>query len=143
MIAARAFLEYAQVFDNYYGTGRSSGGGLAGRGRDVVLEIDWQGGPPGAPRAARTASRSSSCRRRATRCAQRLQARRTDSPEVIERRLRDAVGDMSHYGEFDYRRGQRGVRARGGGPAAHRSRPDAAYGPDRAALAPVLRNLLA
>jgi guanylate kinase len=67
----------------------------------VILEIDWQGA-----RQVRVALPG--CRtifilppsREALR--QRLTSRQTDSPAVIERRLADAVSDMSHYREFDY-----------------------------------------
>jgi guanylate kinase len=100
--AARGeFLEYAQVFDNYYGTGREPVQQQLAQGRDVILEIDWQGA-----RLVRNAmpecvtvfilppSRAA--------LEVRLRNRRTDSDEVIARRLRDAVGDMSHWSEFDY-----------------------------------------
>ena len=95
------FLEYAQVFDNFYGTGRRPVETELARGNNVVLEIDWQG----AQQVRRTLpecvtifvlppSRSS--------LEDRLRNRRTDSEQVIARRLRDAVGDMSHWNEFNY-----------------------------------------
>lgn len=100
MIEARAFLEHAKVFDNYYGTGRAQIDAFRDTGRDVVLEIDWQG-------ARQVRASCPDCHsvfvlppsRDALR--ERLQARRTDSADVIERRLRDAVFDMGHYAEFD------------------------------------------
>ena len=55
MIGDNAFLEHAQVFDNFYGTSRSSALDMMERGIDVILEIDWQGAQqvrqkmPGAP----------------------------------------------------------------------------------------------
>lgn len=95
------FLEYAQVFDNFYGTGRRPVESELARGNNVVLEIDWQG----AQQVRRTLpecvtifvlppSRTS--------LEERLRNRRTDSEEVIARRLRDAVSDMSHWSEFNY-----------------------------------------
>jgi guanylate kinase len=94
-------LEYAQVFDNHYGTGRRPVETELARGNNVVLEIDWQG--------------AQQVRRAMPECVtifilppsrqsleERLRNRRTDSEEVIARRLRDAVGDMSHWNEFDY-----------------------------------------
>jgi guanylate kinase len=95
------FLEYAQVFDNFYGTGRRPVETELARGNNVVLEIDWQG----AQQVRRTLpecvtifilppSRHS--------LEERLRNRRTDSEEVIARRLQDAVGDMSHWKDFDY-----------------------------------------
>ncbi len=101
LVRSGAFLEHAQVFDNFYGTGAAQVRAQLEAGRDVLLEIDWQGA-----RQVRRAlpecvtifilppSRSA--------LEERLNARRTDSPEIIARRLREAVDDMSHYAEFDY-----------------------------------------
>ena len=94
-------LEHAQVFDNYYGTGRQPVEAQLSKGRDVILEIDWQG-------AQQVRKAMPACKtifilppsRRAL--EERLRTRATDSNEVIERRLRDAVGDMTHSREFDY-----------------------------------------
>jgi len=101
MVAAGAFLEHARVFDNYYGTGRAQLEAQLAAGRDVLLEIDWQGA-----RQVRAALPSCTTifilppSRDAL--EQRLKGRGTDSPEVIARRLADAVADMSHWREFDY-----------------------------------------
>jgi guanylate kinase len=95
------FLEYAQVFDNFYGTGRRPVEAEMARGNNVVLEIDWQGArqvrkslPACVTVFVLPPSRGA--------LEERLRNRRTDSEEVIARRLRDAVGDMSHWNEFDY-----------------------------------------
>jgi guanylate kinase len=101
LLSVGAFLEHAQVFDHSYGTSRDAVQQLQRRGVDVVLEIDWQG-------ARQVRGAMPDCisifilppSRAALK--ERLFKRQTDAPEVIERRLRDAVGDMSHYGEFDY-----------------------------------------
>lgn len=100
-IARGEFLEHAQVFDNYYGTGRAPVEQQLAQGRDVILEIDWQG----ARQVRRALPECVSIfilppSRRAL--EERLRNRKTDADEVIERRLRDAVGDMSHWNEFDY-----------------------------------------
>ena len=94
-------LEYAQVFDNFYGTGRRPVETELARGNNVVLEIDWQGAqqvrkslPECVTIFVLPPSRAS--------LEERLRNRRTDSEEVIARRLRDAVGDMSHWNEFNY-----------------------------------------
>ena len=98
---AGEFLEHARVFDNYYGTSRSQVERLLESGQDVLLEIDWQG--------AQQIRRSlPECRsifvlppsREAL--EQRLRGRGTDSDEVIARRLRDSLADLSHWSEFDY-----------------------------------------
>jgi len=95
------FLEHARVFDNYYGTARQPVEAELAKGQDVVLENDWQG-------AQQVRKALPECQtifilppsRRAL--EERLRNRATDSNEVIERRLRDAVGDMTHWREFDY-----------------------------------------
>ncbi len=96
-----AFLEHARVFDNEYGTARAEVGRQFEHGRDVLLEIDWQGAQQ--VRRALPACRSIFILP-PTRAAlqQRLRERGTDDDAVIQRRLADAAADMSHYGEFDY-----------------------------------------
>lgn len=94
-------LESATVFDNLYGTSREQVEQHLADGHSVILEIDWQGArqvresmpdcvtifilPPSHDELVR-----------------RLRSRGTDSNEVIERRLRDALSDMSHWKEFDF-----------------------------------------
>jgi guanylate kinase len=101
MVANGEFLEHARVFDNYYGTARRQVGEALSAGQDLILEIDWQGAaqiraalpecisifilPPSRPELER-----------------RLRGRGTDSEEVIQRRLRDAASDMTHWREFDH-----------------------------------------
>jgi guanylate kinase len=94
-------LEHAEVFDNNYGTSRSQVAEHLAAGHNVLLEIDWQG-------ARQVRESMPECvtvfilppsRRELER---RLRGRGTDSGQVIERRLRDAVSDMSHWHEFDY-----------------------------------------
>ncbi len=101
MIDESAFLEYAQVFDNFYGTTRQAVERLLHDGVDVILEIDWQGAlqvkekfsdavmifilPP-----SRDALRS------------RLSGRGQDSDEVIEKRLAGSLTEMRQYDKFDY-----------------------------------------
>jgi len=97
---AGEFLEHAQVFDNFYGSGRAQIEALRNAGHDVILEIDWQGARQ--VRAAQPDCKSvfilpPSRRELET----RLRNRKTDTQEVIERRLRDSIADMSHFAEFD------------------------------------------
>ena len=95
------FLEHAQVFDNRYGTGLAEVEAALAAGRDLVLEIDWQG-------ARQVRERLPEARdifilppsREAL--EERLRNRRSDSPAVIARRLRDSVAEMSHWSEFRY-----------------------------------------
>lgn len=101
MVNRQEFLEYAQVFDNFYGTAVRTVEAALERGELLLLEIDWQGARQVRDRipAARTIfilppSRAA--------LESRLRGRSTDSPTVIARRLQDAEGDMGHWNEFDY-----------------------------------------
>ncbi len=101
MVGAGDFLEHAQVFENYYGTSKAWVETMLDQGVDVILEIDWQGAaqvrelmpqaqgifilPPSRP-ALR----------------ERLQGRGQDDSEVIERRMQEAISEMSHYTESQW-----------------------------------------
>ena len=138
---AGEFLEHAQVFDNFYGTGRAQVEALRSAGHDVILEIDWQGARQ--VRAAQPDCKSvfilpPSRRELET----RLRNRKTDSDAVIERRLRDSIADMSHFAEFDC------VIVNDDFDAAVRQllevlRGAAGFAADRAELKPLLAELLA
>jgi guanylate kinase len=101
MIRANAFLEHARVFDHWYGTGRDHVAGLLSAGFSVVLEIDWQGARQVRERAPESES-IFILPPSVGALEERLRGRKTDSEAVIERRLRDALGDMTHWTEFDH-----------------------------------------
>ncbi len=101
MIGAGAFLEHAQVFDNFYGTSRSSTLDLMARGVDVILEIDWQGAQQVREKMPEAVSIFILPPSRQE-LEKRLRGRGTDADEVIARRLGEAVTEMGHYQEFDY-----------------------------------------
>jgi len=101
LIKAGDFLEYARVFDHYYGTSRSRVMEQLSKGLDVILEIDWQGAQQVRRAMAQNVSIFILPPSRAV-LEQRLRSRKQDSNEVIERRLCDAVTEISHYDEFDY-----------------------------------------
>jgi len=101
MIENRAFLEHAQVFDNFYGTAQQTVQNNLAGGLDVILEIDWQGAAQVRrmlPEAVSIFILPPSIEV----LKQRLQNRGQDNADVIERRMRDAVAEMSHHAEFDY-----------------------------------------
>jgi guanylate kinase len=101
MVERGEFLEHAQVFDNFYGTGRAAVREALMAGKLLLLEIDWQGARQ--VRASMPGAHSIFIlppTRRAL--EERLTARSTDSPEVIRRRLKDAQRDIAHWIEFDY-----------------------------------------
>jgi guanylate kinase len=101
MIGEGAFLEHARVFDNYYGTARQGIEAQLAQGRDVILEIDWQGA-----RQVRQALPESVgifiLPPSLEALRERLCARGQDDEAVIARRMQDAENEMSHYGEYDY-----------------------------------------
>jgi guanylate kinase len=100
MVSNGDFMEHAKVFDHFYGTNKKSVARQLEQNRDVVLEIDWQGA-----RQVRAVFPGS--------CAifiippsletlrKRLMDRGQDSHEVIQRRMRDAQTEISHWAEFD------------------------------------------
>lgn len=96
-----AFLEHATVFGNAYGTAHEQLERTLADGRDVVLEIDWQG-------AAQVRGRFPDALSvfvlppSMEALLQRLRVRGQDGAKEIERRWRQAVDDISHHDEFDY-----------------------------------------
>jgi len=101
MVERGEFLEHARVFDNCYGTGIDTVQTALAQGELLLLEIDWQGARQ--VRARLPEARSIFILPPSRRALEeRLRARSTDSEAVIERRLRDAKQDLSHWTEFDY-----------------------------------------
>jgi guanylate kinase len=101
MIAADAFLEHASVFGNLYGTGRAEVDAALAAGRDLLVEIDWQGAAQVRSRLPEAVDVYILPPSRAELEA-RLRGRGTDSAEVIERRLNESVNELSHWREFRY-----------------------------------------
>jgi guanylate kinase len=101
MIEQGAFLEHARVFDHWYGTGKEHVNALLESGVTVLLEIDWQGARQVRQRAP-DAITIFILPPSVAELERRLRGRATDSEETIRRRLRDALGDIGHWAEFDY-----------------------------------------
>ena len=100
-ITAGDFLEYAEVFGNFYGTSLETVDKMLNEGHDVVLEIDWQGAQLIKKRRAGAVSifilpPSIGALR------ERLETRGQDSKEVIEARMKKSMNEISHYYEADY-----------------------------------------
>ena len=99
--AAGVFLEHAEVHGNLYGTSRRVVQGELAAGRDVLLEIDWQG-------AAQIRRSEPACVSvfilppSAAELERRLRGRGSDSEAVIERRLANSRGEIAHAHEFDF-----------------------------------------
>jgi guanylate kinase len=101
MIDDGDFLEHARVFDNFYGTSRHQIDQALRAGRDLLLEIDWQGAaqvrrhlPEAIDIFILPPSRNA--------LEARLRGRGTDSEEVITRRLQDSVTELSRWADFRY-----------------------------------------
>ena len=101
MIEEGVFLEHANVFGHLYGTSRDSVYRELNAGRDVVLEIDWQGARQVRDRIPGSVGIFILPPSRAS-LRMRLEARGQDSEHIIAERMRTAVSDLSHYEEFDY-----------------------------------------
>jgi guanylate kinase len=102
LIEKDELLEWAEVFDNFYGTPKKPVMDALAQGRDVLFDIDWQGTqqlrekarndlvavfvlPPSIPELER-----------------RLKSRAQDDYETIHRRMAKAADEMSHWAEYDY-----------------------------------------
>jgi len=101
MAIAGDFFEYACVFGNMYGTSRQHIQQQLHSGKDVILEIDWQG-------ARQIRQQVNDCKSiyivppSVHALRERLTSRAQDNNDVIERRMHEAVDEMSHYAEYDY-----------------------------------------
>ncbi|CAK0773393.1 Guanylate kinase [Gammaproteobacteria bacterium] len=101
LLEQQAFIEYAHVFNNFYGTTREELIKNFSAGKDVILEIDWQGArqvritfPEAIGIFILPPSREI--------LRQRLQGRGQDRAEIIENRLAGARSEISHWNEFEY-----------------------------------------
>lgn len=101
MLQQSAFLEHAQVFDNFYGTSQQWVESQLQAGEDVILEIDWQGAQQVRKLMPDTVSIFILPPSLET-LRQRLTGRGQDDDAVIERRMCAAVAEISHYVESDF-----------------------------------------
>jgi len=101
MVEDSAFLEHAQVFDNYYGTAVANIEAKLKQGEDVILEIDWQGAAQVRKLLPYSVNIFILPPSQAA-LEERLRGRGQDSDEIIARRMRDAKSETSHYSEYDY-----------------------------------------
>ena len=102
LVAQDAFLEWADVHDHRYGTLRAPVMAALEAGRDVVFDIDWQGGRQITARAREDVVLVFILPPSLAALRERLQGRAQDAADVIERRLTRAAGEIAHYDEYDY-----------------------------------------
>ena len=101
-IEADAFLEWADVHGNRYGSPREPVELALSEGRDVLFDIDWQGARQIAAKCPDDAVRVFILPPSLAELRRRLVTRSQDADEVIERRIQNAKGEIEHCGEFDY-----------------------------------------
>ena len=97
-----AFLEWAVVFDNYYGTTRAPVERALLEGRDVLFDVDWQGAETLRKAASGDVVSVFILPPSAEALEDRLKTRAEDSDEVVSRRMRGASNEIQHWREYDY-----------------------------------------
>jgi len=102
MVNRQELLEYAKVFDNYYGTPAEPVHSELNAGRDVLFDIDWQGTQQLAEKAREDLVRLFILPPTMTELEHRLETRAQDSADVVSKRMAKAADEMTHYAEYDY-----------------------------------------
>jgi guanylate kinase len=97
-----AFLEWAVVFDNYYGTTRKPVEEALAAGRDVLFDVDWQGARKLRESAEDDVVTVFILPPSATALEERLRTRAEDAEDVVKRRMRGASNEIQHWDEYDY-----------------------------------------
>ena len=101
-IAAREFLEWALVFDKYYGTPRANTEKLLEAGQDVLFDVDWQGADALHDEKPNDVVSVFILPPSIKVLEDRLAAREGSTPELVERRMRDAQREIRHWRRYDY-----------------------------------------
>jgi guanylate kinase len=102
MIARDEFAEYAMVHGNMYGTCAADVRGALDQGRDLLFDIDYQGGRKLRQEFPHDVASVFILPPSIAELERRLRSRGTDSPDVIARRVRVAREELRHYDEYDY-----------------------------------------
>jgi len=102
MVRRGELLEWAKVFDYYYGTPKQPVDSVLAQGRDVLFDIDWQGTQQLREKAANDLVSIFLLPPSIPDLERRLQTRAQDSADVIHARMAKAADEMSHWAEYDY-----------------------------------------
>ncbi len=102
MAEAGELLEWARVFDNYYGTPRAPVEAAVSNGQDVLFDIDWQGAQQLSEKMKHDVVRVFILPPSAASLEQRLRARAQDPDDVLRKRMDAAAAEISHWPEYDY-----------------------------------------
>jgi guanylate kinase len=98
----KAFLEWALVFDNFYGTTRAPVEQALGEGRDVLFDVDWQGADSLREEAKGDVVSVFILPPTAGALEERLKTRAQDSDDVVARRMAGASNEIQHWEDYDY-----------------------------------------
>ncbi|CAO4837279.1 MAG: Guanylate kinase [Holosporales bacterium] len=101
-IALGNFLEHAYVFGNYYGTPKQEVDDILTDGKDVIFDIDWQGTQQLQAKCPQDLVSIFILPPCESELEKRLKSRATDSQEIIDFRMNQALNDISHFAEYDY-----------------------------------------
>ena len=99
---AGQLLEWARVFDNYYGTPLAPVAAAIDEGKDVLFDIDWQGAQQLSEKLTGDVVRVFVLPPSGKTLEDRLRQRAQDPPEVVARRMAAAAAEISHWPEYDY-----------------------------------------
>jgi len=102
MREAGELLEWARVFDNFYGTPRAPVEATIAKGHDILFDIDWQGAQQLSEKMKHDVVRVFILPPSATVLSERLRARAQDPEPVVRRRMAEASDEISHWPEYDY-----------------------------------------
>jgi len=102
MKARDELLEWAQVFDNYYGTPRAPVEAAIRAGKDVLFDIDWQGAQQLSEKLPGDVVRVFVLPPSGHVLEERLKSRAQDPPDVVAKRMAAASAEISHWPEYDY-----------------------------------------
>jgi guanylate kinase len=102
MVRAGEFAEHAFVFQNRYGTAQAPIEAALGRGKDVIFDVDWQGGAALSARWPDDALKIFILPPDLTTLESRLRSRATDAPDVVARRLGKAREELEHFAEYQH-----------------------------------------
>jgi guanylate kinase len=102
MVKSGQLLEWAEVFNHWYGTPRRPVERALRAGRDVLFDIDWQGTQQLSEKARGDIASIFVLPPSIPELERRLHTRALDDEDVIRRRMAKASGELSHWAEYDY-----------------------------------------
>jgi guanylate kinase len=102
MLSNNHFLEYANVFDNYYGTVKSLVENKINNGQDLIFDIDWQGAQQLREKMRENVVSIFILPPSKKELERRLKSRGQDSDEVVKKRMDGASAEITHWAEYDY-----------------------------------------